>query len=414
MKHLPGAMAILVMAAACSPTPPNVRLATFNVSLNRPRAGQLVADLSGGHDSQARRVAAIVQSVRPDILLLNEFDHDSAGEAAGLFNDLYLAVPQGDGGGNGSGDGQHAPTPRPPAAGLRYPYWFTASVNTGVPSGTDLDRDGVVDTEPGSRGYGGDALGFGVFPGQYGMVVYSRFPIVEREVRTFQNFLWRDMPGASLPTDPDSGDPWYGPDQLAVLPLSSKSHWDVPVRIAGRVVHLLVSHPTPPVFDGPEDRNGRRNHDEIRFWRDYVTPDSGGYIYDDHGVGGGLEPGARFVIMGDQNSDPNDGDSFGWPIDMLLDSPAIDASTVPRSSGGAEAARLQGEANEGQQGDPAFDTGDFPDAGGGPGNLRLDYVLPSRGFRLLGSGVFWPPSADPAHTLIGASDHRLVWLDLTW
>ena len=38
-----------------------------------------------------------------------------------------------------------------------------------------------------------------------------------------------------------------------VFRLSSKSHWDVPLRVGGEVVHFLVSHPTPPVFDGPDD-----------------------------------------------------------------------------------------------------------------------------------------------------------------
>ena len=48
---------------------------------------------------------------------------------------------------------------------------------------------------------------------------------------------------------------------------------------SAETVHFLVSHPTPPVFDGPEDRNGPRNYDEIRFWADY-SPRTGGYIYD--------------------------------------------------------------------------------------------------------------------------------------
>ena len=46
-------------------------------------------------------------------------------------------------------------------------------------------------------------------------------------------------------------------------------------------MHLLVAHPTPPTFDGAEDRNGTRNHDEIRFWADYVRPARGHYMYDD-------------------------------------------------------------------------------------------------------------------------------------
>ena len=85
-----------------------------------------------------------------------------------------------------------------------------------------------------------------------------------RSARSRQ-FRWADMPGNLIPTD------FYSPEEQAALRLSSKSHWDVPVRIGRRTVHFLVSHPTPPTFDGPEDRNGRRNHDEIRFWADYVA-----------------------------------------------------------------------------------------------------------------------------------------------
>jgi hypothetical protein len=84
---------------------------------------------------------------------------------------------------------------------------------------------------------------------------------------------------------------WYSSDELNVFRLSSKSHWDLPMRIDKETVHFLVSHPTPPVFDGPEDRNGTRNHDEIRFWADY---NSGGsraeYIYDDGGGTAGSSP----------------------------------------------------------------------------------------------------------------------------
>ena len=72
------------------------------------------------------------------------------------------------------------------------------------------------------------------------------------------------------------------------LRLSSKSHWDVPIKVNNEIVHALVSHPTPPVFDGTEDRNGKRNSDEIRFWADYVSPGQGGYIYDDKGGKGGV------------------------------------------------------------------------------------------------------------------------------
>lgn len=368
-----------------------LRVATFNLSLNRNAPGQLVADLSTGANAQARTVAEIIQRADPDVVLLNEFDYVEGGVAADLFRDNYLEVSQ-----NG-------------APAVDYPYAFVAPSNTGIPSGFDLNNDGTV-------GGGDDAFGFGVFEGQYGMVVLSKHPIVTDDVRTFQRFLWKDMPGALLPDDPATAAPadWYSPDELAVMRLSSKSHWDIPVQVGRQTVHLLASHPTPPTFDGAEDRNGRRNHDEIRFWADYVTPGQGRYIYDDAGVWGGLNPSQAFVIAGDQNADPLDGDSVDAAIDQLLGNKRI-VDPLPTSDGAVEAAALQGGANATHRGDPAFDTADFADTA--PGNLRADYVLPSRKLRVADAGVFWPVSSDPLSALTGtfpfpSSDHRLVWVDL--
>lgn len=218
--------------------------------MNRGTQGALVTDLSTPDNTQARNVAETIQRVDPDVLLVNEFDYDKDGTAARLFLRNYLAV------------GQSGARP------IRFPYHFTGPVNTGVASGVDLDgRNGAV-TTPGSDAYGQDAFGYGWFPGQYGMLVLSKFPIDTRAIRTFQRFLWKDMPDNVMPEG------YYSDAARDVLRLSSKSHWDVPVRLgpsAADTVHFLVSHPTPPTFDGPEDRNGRmRNHDEIRLWADYI------------------------------------------------------------------------------------------------------------------------------------------------
>jgi hypothetical protein len=226
------------------------------------------------------------------------------------------------------------------------------------------------------------------------------------------------MPGAMLPDDPSTPAPadWYSAEELDVFRLSSKSHWDVPVNVDGRTVHVLASHPTPPVFDGPEDRNGTRNFDEIRFWADYISPGAASrYIYDDEGVHGGLQPGSRFVILGDENSDPFDGDSVPGAIQQLIDHPLVN-DPLPTSDGAVEASLLQGGANLTHETDPAYDTADFADTA--PGNLRADYVLPSRQLRVEDAAVFWPVLADPLSRLTGVfpfptSDHRLVWVDLT-
>jgi hypothetical protein len=225
------------------------------------------------------------------------------------------------------------------------------------------------------------------------------------------------MPGAMLPDNPATPAPkdWYSPAELAAFRLSSKSHWDVPIEIGHNTVHFLVSHPTPPSFDGVEDRNGTRNHDEIRFWADYIQPGrKSSYIYDDKGRHGGLQPGSNFVIAADMNSDPLDGDSVPGSIQQLIDNPRI-IDPRPTSAGGPEAAVLQGGVNTTQKSNPKYDTADFADTA--PGNLRADYVLPSRGLKPVGSGIFWPVQADPLFRLTGVfpfptSDHRSVWLDV--
>ena len=399
-------MILIVPTALAGPPHKNsgpVRFATFNASLNRFNAGDLLEDLSnpGNMDDpdvvQAHVIAEIIQRTRPDVLLINEFDYDDQGDpydslAAQLFQNNYLSVSQ-----NG-------------ADPISYGYRFVAPSNTGIPSGFDLDNFGGV-------GGPNDAYGFGFFPGQFGMAVYSMYPINDDDIRTFQLFKWKDMPGALLPDDPATEEPadWYSPEELDVFRLSSKSHWDVPIQIGGKTVHFLVSHPTPPVFDGPEDRNGTRNHDEIRFWADYVIPSRSSYIYDDEGVTGGLPAGAMFVIAGDQNSDPLDGDSIPGSIQQLLDHPLVNTKTTPSSDGAVEQAALQGGANDSHQSDPAFDTADFSDFA--PGNLRADYVLPRKNLKIEEAGVFWPLSTDPLFSLVGTfpfpgSDHRLVWIDI--
>lgn len=370
-------------------TPQVIRVATWNASLNRERGGRLLADLRSGSDAQVLAVAAVIRRIDPDILFVNEFDYVPGGAAARLLRDRYL--PQ-------------------------FRYFYTRPSNTGLPSGFDYDNNGKV-------GGPEDALGFGRFPGQYGMLLLSRLPIDAAGSRTFQKFLWRDMPGAAWPDAPGAGGAgtWYGEEKKAIFRLSSKSHWDVPVSVGGQTIHLLLSHPTPPTFDGPEDRNGRRNHDEIRLWADYLNGGAAAsYIYDDRGRRGGLAGAdTRFILLGDMNADPEDGDSYLRAIHQVLDHRRLnrDAATThpPRSAGALEAALEQGGANARQRGDPSLDTSDFEDRKAG--NFRIDYVLPSANIAVCGSGVFWPARADPDAALLRTpagpvSDHHPVWLDI--
>src|SRR5690606_15755865 len=154
---------------------------------------------------------------------------------------------------------------------------------------------------------------------------------------------------------------------------------------------------------------------EIRLWADYVAGGkAGSYIVDDHGRSGGLGRNELFVIAGDQNADPNDGDSTDGAIQQLLENPRVNTASVPTSWGAVEATERPGGNNLELVGAAAQDTADFSEP---PGNIRVDYVLPSRQIRIIDSGVFWPESDDPLSRLTGvypfpSSDHRLVWADV--
>jgi endonuclease/exonuclease/phosphatase family metal-dependent hydrolase len=365
-----------------------LRIAAFNVSMEggnyvaggiTPSGHELPAALSNSEHPQIRNIAEIIQRVRPDIILLNEFDyHPDPERGVRPFLERYLSQGQ------------------PGTEGISYAHFYQGPVNTGVDSGMDLNRDGRA------SGTGEDAFGYGLYPGQYGMLILSRFPIRVDKIRSFQHFLWRDMPD-NLMTDmrDERGVLWYPPEVQAKLRLSSKSHWDIPVQVGDRVLHLLASHPTPPVFDGPEDRNGRRNHDEIRFWVDYLSGgEEASYIYDDQGQRGGLR-GSRFVVLGDLNASMEEGDARKEGIKSLLGHRKVRRGLIPTSDGG--------RANRADS--------TFSPAHTAAWGMRADYVIPSKaGWKVVDGGVFWPTEDDPLYRLVegrnASSDHRLVWMDL--
>ena len=347
-----------------------LRVATFNVDLARDGPGLLLHELTTEPEARALAAVRIVQAVRPDVLVIQKFDHDLRGRALAAFADLLRTGPE----------------------GIDYPHRFHAGVNAGVPSGLDLDGDGLP------MGWD-DALGWGKHPGHGGMAVLSRLPLDGAGARSFRGLLWRDLPEAGAPLLDEAA--------RAVLPLSSRSHWDVPVILpGGGRLHLLTAHPTPPLF-GPEGVNRPRNRDEVLFWVHYLD----GFAFrDDQGREAGA-PEGPLVLLGDMNLDPVDGEGEGEAMRRLLTHPRL-RDPEPASEGAAEAARTQGGANGRHEGRPALDTADWRDAPG-PGNLRVDYVLPSREVEVGAAGVFWPAPGEPlAELLAEGPAHRLVWADI--
>lgn len=369
----PARAAEMVAQTAAAP----LRIATYNVDLSRDGPGLLLAELRKKPKPPLAAVLAVIRATRPDILLLTQFDHDLRHEALTTFRDLLAQGPE----------------------GIAYPHLFDAAVNAGVPSGLDLNGDGRL------LGWN-DALAFGKFPGDGGMAILSRYPINDSASRTFRSLLWADLPGAHLPLRRD-GTSFLPPEALALLPLSSRSHWDVVVDLPTGPIHLLASHPTPPLYDGPERMNHLRNADEIGFWSRYLD---GTAFRDDQGRDGPA-PDAPLVVLGDLNADPFDGAGQGDALRQLLAHPRL-SDPAPTSRGAPRAATTQGGANARHRGPPERDTVDYRDTPG-PGNLRTDYILPSRDLTVVGAGVFWPAPGDPLAAEVAAGPaHRLVWLDL--
>jgi hypothetical protein len=334
-------------------------VATFAAPLTRDGPGLLLRDIIAGDDPQVTATLAAIHAAAPDILVLTQFDHDADLAALGAFAAALAA------------------------RGTDLPHHFAALPNSGMPTGLDMDGDGTL-------GQPRDAQGYGRFAGAGGLAILARWPIDAGLVRDLSATLWRDLPGAVLPAT--EGAPFPSEAAQAAQRLSSTGHWIVPVLAPDGPVDLLVWSATPPVFDGPEDRNGLRNRDELRVWT----------VLLDGGLG--PLPGQHFVVAGNANLDPADGQGLRPAMAAFLDDPRL-IDPQPRSAGGLAA------ADPGHAGDPALDTADWSDDG--PGNLRVSYVLPSAAWEVTGAGVLWPGAeVAVAPDLAAAGPHRLVWVDL--
>lgn len=331
-----------------------LRLATWHAGLERDGPGMLLRDLAGDDDPQAAAVVRVLVALDADVLLLRGVDYDAGSAALTALQDRLAA------------------------SGAGYPHRFALPPNTGVPTGLDVDGNGRT-------GDARDAQGWGRFPGAGGMAILSRVPVDAGRARDFSAFLWADLPGAMLP--PDMPAPLR-----AVQRLSTTAHWEVPLHLGdGRSLRLLAFHATPPVFDGPEDRNGRRNHDETAFWLRLID-----------GTLPFAPPEPPFAVIGAAGLDPLDGDGRPAALRALLGHPAL---TDPRP------AAPRAGADPDHRGDPAMDTALY---GGGAGALRVDYLLPSAGLTVVAAGILSAQAGTAlAADLALASRHRPVWVDVS-
>ncbi|MDF1726136.1 MAG: endonuclease/exonuclease/phosphatase family protein [Sulfitobacter sp.] len=307
-----------------------LRIASFNTELSRQGPGLLYRDLLRGEAADIRAVVGAIAAARPDVIALQGIDYDLEGRALSALQSLLNE------------------------AGHALPHALSLPPNAGRMTDLDLDGDG-------RKGGPRDAQGYGRFFGEGAMAILSRIPIARDRVTDRSDFLWQDLPGAIQPQADDAPFPSIRAQHYRRL--HSHGAWIVPLDHPGGL-QLLTWHASPPVFDGPEDLNGRRNHDETRFWQLLMEGDLGPV------------PSAPFVLLGDANLDPTRGEGLHAAITALLSNP-----------------RLQ-DPQEG------VDTVVWEQTG----PMRVDYILPSADLLVQGAGA---APFDPA-----GSRHRLIWVDL--
>lgn len=286
-----------------------------------------------------------IVELKPDIAALQSFDFDHDHVALQLVQERLQEL------------------------GHAMPFRFARMPNTGQPTGFDLNRDGRLDTAS-------DQQGYGQFAGQGGIAILSRHPIRTQDAQDLSGLLWKDLPDPHFPGD------YFTPQELGVLRLQGVAAWDVPVHLPSGTVHVLATQASSPVFDGPENRNGLRNADQLRFWSGYVSAMK--------------QP---FVLMGGLNNDPFDGEGLNPPLRDLLGNAALQ-DVRPRSV-------PRGVQDPSHLGPTLEDTVDW---GREIGSLRVDYILPSAALDVVGSGVNW---RDIVQEQENAPLHMPVWVDLT-
>lgn len=271
---------------------------------------------------------------RPDILIIQSFDYDAQFAA---LKALALLLNR---------------------AELDLAYLYAPRPNTGIPTGFDIDGNGRTNDPR-------DAQGYGRFPGQAGIAVLSRYPIDQDAVETFSHLLWKAT------TQFDEIESFLPREAIAIQRLASVAYAAIPFTINDKKLWVLTHHATPPVFDGPEDRNGHRNADENLFWLGQLSSKR----YD-----------APYVLAAQMNVDPFLGEGHHHVISDILTSNLL---------------------NDPFENWPHSDAHTVTYHSPGPGNLRVSYVLPSPDLEVISAGL-----SPPFEGQTDSSRHRLVWIDV--
>ncbi|MDC0739209.1 endonuclease/exonuclease/phosphatase family protein [Cognatishimia sp. SS12] len=320
------------------------RVATFNTNLHGTGPGVMLRDILA-QQPHPMRVAALIADAKPDVIVLQNIDYDFEHHGLTALRDLIATQ------------------------GHEMGYLYAPEPNSGWPTGLDLDGDG---TAFGPR----DAQGYGRFPGQRGLAILSTYPIAGDAAQIYTDHLWAEV--ADLFAQRVILDRLLTDNAQEVQRLSSVAHVAVPIRINGKSLTLLTHHATPPIFDGPEDRNGFRNAAENLLWL---------YILDGTL---GPPPPTPLILAAMTNLDPWRGAGQHGAMRRLLDSPAF-----------VDPARNIAPSHRVTSRWPESTTGD----------LRLSYLLPSPDLKVLAGGR---STLAPAQPPLRAHPHALIWLDLAF
>lgn len=318
------------MLTACAASAEIIRFATYDTGLGRKGPGVMLRDLRAARNEQSEAALAVIAAGQADVILLMDVDWDQGSLGLDALAERLADL------------------------GQSYPYRLSLRPNSGIPSGVDLDGDGTTHEAR-------DALGYGWFTGDSGLVVLSRYPL--GRTRDLSDMRWSDRSEAAqlLP-----------PEARQIVPLATTAQWVVPVMLGATEITLITLSAGTPVFDGPEDRNGLRNRDELalvsELARDADLP----------------------LVMGRANQDPERGEGVREALSDLLNLTALQDARPTAPDGSSATVRWDG-----------------------PGEMRVDYVLPPRALSVVGAGVLWPEPGDPLRAITEtAGPARLVWVDV--
>lgn len=360
--------------------PPKVRIAQFNLR------EMSTAKLLDGADEQAGAAAQVIAKFAPEIISINELQFD----IEGIPSLGSPGAPSSTQPGTFDGGAQNAKRLAERVAALNPAAAFSFTVltvgNSGFKwAGPTLGNPSFV------------LRGWGDWPGRFNSAILTKFPIAYDKIRVINEFAWDALPDNSI----DKMKTEIGTSVPAGFPLFEKGILVVPVEIApGQLLHMVMHHPVAPAF---EAINPYRHFDELHGLKLFLD-----------GTLPGVEPlpvGARFVVIGDLNADPEDGDSLDGGIEPILGHPALNvffpAGSGTKGTNGKYNTYLSGCGK---------DDGTTVDDPTTKFQMQLDYILPSKTFGAAQVGeIFFPDfQSQKADFLLAcqASDHRFLYVDV--